>query len=149
MTVCVRSRLGSGTAGRCFAGQYRQPVTDRRTETVLLVVNGVGVVAAAAFSAVGVHRPGYVSHAEPVTPLATFWTTSSAVRTWALAGPLLIALRRSDSGSRSALLVVAGLTQLGDAVLGVRRRDPAMSTAPAVMGVVHLLSARALRTQSG
>lgn len=90
-----------------------------------------------------------MSCAEPVTALAMFWTTSSAVRTWALAGPLLVALRRSDSGSRSSLLVVAGLTQLGDAVLGVRRRDPAMSAAPAVMGVVHLLSAHAMRTRSG
>lgn len=124
-------------------------MTGRQTKTVLPAVNGVGVAAAAAFSAVGVRRPSYVSHAELVTPLATFWTMSSAVQTWTLAGPLLVVLRRSDSRSRSDLLVVAGLTQLGDAVLGVRRRDPAMSTAPALMGVVHLLSALAPRTRSG
>ncbi len=122
-------------------------MTNTRTGTALLLLNSAGVLAAAAFSVAGVHRPGYVAPTEPVTPLAAFWTTSSAVRTWALTGPLLVALSRPDSGSRSALLVVAGLAQLGDAVLGVRRRDPAMATAPAIMGAVHLLSARALQTR--
>lgn len=113
--------------------------------TALLIVNGVGICATAVFAAVGVRRPGYVVPAERVTPLAEFWTASSAVRTWALAGPLVVALTRPGSGSRSGLLVAAGLVQLGDAVLGVRQRNPGMTAAPAIMGAVHLVSARALR----
>ncbi len=115
-----------------------------RVRTVLLVVNGLGVVAAAVFAAAGVRRPGYVVTGEQATPLAHFWATSSAVRTWALAGTLIPALARSDSRDRSVLLVTAGLVQLGDAALGVGQHDPAMTTGPVIMGVVHLLSARAL-----
>ncbi len=105
----------------------------------------MGVVAAAAFAAVGLRRPGYVVPAERVTPLAQFWAESSAVRTLALAGPLLIALTRPASGARSEMLVVAGLVQLGDAALGLRQRNSAMTMAPAIMGAVHLVSARVLR----
>ncbi len=115
-----------------------------RARTALLIANGLGAVAAAAFAAVGVRQPGYVDSAERVTPLAEFWTASSAVRTWALAGPLVFALTRPDSGSRSGLLLAAGLVQCGDAALGVRKRNPGMTVAPAIMGAVHLVSARVL-----
>ena len=115
-----------------------------RTRKALLIANGLGVAAAAAVAAVGVRQPGYADSAERVTPLAEFWTASSAVRTWALAGPLLFALTRPDSGSRSGLLLAAGLVQCGDAALGVRQRNLAMTVAPAIMGTVHLFSARVL-----
>jgi len=116
-----------------------------RARMALLIANGLGVVAAAVFAALGVRRPGYVVPAERVTPLAEFWTASSAVRTWALTGPLLAALTRPNSGSRSGLLLAAGLVQCGDAALGVRHRNPGMTVAPAIMGAVHLVSARVLR----
>ena len=112
--------------------------------TTLLVANGIGAVAAAVFATVGLRRPDYVVPAGQVTPVAEFWVASSAVRTWALAGPLVVALARPGSKARSGLLVASGLVQLGDAALGVRQRNFAMTTAPAIMGVVHLLSARVL-----
>lgn len=124
-------------------GRWGRAPKPSRAHTALLIANGIGIAAAAVFSAAGARRPGYVT-AEPATPAATFWAVSSAVRTWALAGPLLLALVRSDSAARSGLLVTAGLVQLGDAGLGVWQRNPAMATAPALMGAVHLLSARAL-----
>jgi len=99
-----------------------------RVRTVLL--ERARVVAAAVFAAAGVRRPGYVVTGGQATPLAHFWATSSAVRTWALAGTLIPALARSDSRDRSVLLVTAGLVQLGDAALGVGQHDPAMTTAP-------------------
>lgn len=119
---------------------------EQRLRVTLSVLNGVGIAVAAAFASRGVQRPGYVDPAQPVTRLAEFWTESSAVRTWALAGPLAVALSRERAPSRSGLLLVAGLVQCGDAVLGVRQRNPAMTIAPAIMGAVHLLSARVLRT---
>ncbi len=117
---------------------------SRRSATALLLLNGVGIIAAGAFATAGVRRPGYIAAGEPVTPLAQFWSASSGVRTWALAVPLLLALIRPAAPSRPGLLVAAGLVQLGDAALGMQRRDAAMTAAPAVMGAVHLVSARVL-----
>ncbi len=37
---------------------------------------------------------------------------------------------------------MAGLVQHGDSALGVQQRKPDMTLAPAVMGVLHLASAR-------
>lgn len=117
---------------------------ERRGRVALRGLNGVGVAAAAAFAVRGVQRPSFLDPAEPVTGLAEFWAASSFVRTWTLAVPLGVALSRENVPSRSSLLVVAGLVQCGDAMLGVRRRNPAMTLAPALMGAVHLLSARVL-----
>ena len=109
-----------------------------------MALNGAGIAAAAAFGARGVRQPSYVRPSEPVTQLAHFWAASSAVRTWALAAPLLVALGRRPA-ERADLLVVAGLVPCGDAALGARQRNRAMAVAPAIMGVVHLVSARVLR----
>lgn len=122
-------------------------LSGRRGRTALVALNGAGVVVAAVFAARGAARPASVSPGAPVTPAARFWAESSAVRTWALAAPLAATLTRPAARSAPGLLVVAGLVQLGDAVLGVRQRNPAMTAAPAVMGLVHLLSARVLATR--
>jgi len=110
----------------------------------LLAVNALGLTAAAVFAAVGVRRPGHGQPGSVTSPLTGFWAASSAVRTWAVTAPLLVGTIR---GGRPApqLLVVAGLVQLGDAALGAHQRNPRMTTLPAVMGLIHLASARLLR----
>lgn len=111
----------------------------------LLVVNGVGALVAAGFAGAGVARPSIAeptSAAEPNT-LAGFWSASSAIRTWAITGPFLAALLKGRPSPE--LVTAAGIVQLGDAVLGYRQRNIAMTIAPAVMGVVHLITARVLR----
>lgn len=113
-----------------------------RTRQVVLVVNAAGAVASAAFAARGVRRPDYVRPGEVPGPLTEFWAASSAVRTWALAGTLLAGL--TTGRQAPALLTVAGLVQLGDSGLGVWQRKADMAVAPAVMGLVHLASARLL-----
>ncbi len=116
--------------------------SDRACRAVL-VVNGLGIAAAAAFATVGLARPNYGRPAASVSSLTRFWSAASAVRTWSLAAPLLIALVR---GRRPApeLLRHAGMVQLGDSALGIWQRDPRMAVFPAAMGLVHLRSARAL-----
>ncbi len=110
---------------------------------VLLAANAVGASASAVFALVGLVRPGYVQPGSPVTPVAKFWAASSAVRTWAVTGPLLVGMTR---GERPAphLLLAAGMVQLMDAGLGVWQRNPPMAVLPAAMGLVHLASARVL-----
>ena len=108
-----------------------------------MAVNAVGASASAVFSVVGLARPGYVQPGSSPSPLTQFWAASSAVRTWAITAPLLVGIAR---GGRAApqLLVVAGIVQLTDAGLGLWQRNPPMAVLPAVMGVVHLASARVL-----
>ncbi|MDQ2811633.1 MAG: hypothetical protein M3Z75_07070 [Actinomycetota bacterium] len=57
--------------------------------------------------------------------------------------PLLAALVRQRRLSPE-LLTVAGLVQLGDSALGIRQHNPRMTLAPALMGIVHLATARRL-----
>jgi hypothetical protein len=119
--------------------------TGQGTRTTLLVVNGVGALLAAAFAGAGVARPSIAepkSTAKPNT-LAGFWSASSAIRTWAITGPFLITLLTGRPSTQ--LVTAAGIVQLGDAVLGFRQRNTAMTIAPAVMGVVHLITTRILR----
>ena len=102
-------------------------MTGRRA---LLALNIAGAAAAAGFAARGVASPGSCAPDEAVTPLARFWASSSAVRTWSTTLPLVAAL---VTGHRAApaLLAVAGAVQLGDSALGVWQREvPDMTAAP-------------------
>jgi hypothetical protein len=123
------------------------PRPDRRgsdrPRSAVLVVNGLGTAAAAAFAAAGLARPDYARPATSVSSLTRFWSAASAVRTWSLSAPLLIALMR-ERRSAPELLRVAGLVQLGDSALGIWQRNPRMAIFPAAMGLVHLTSARSL-----
>lgn len=123
------------------------PRPDRRGRdrgrSAVLLVNGVGIAAAAAFATTGLARPNYARPAASVSSLTRFWSAASAVRTWSLAAPLLIALVR-ERRSAPELLRVAGLVQLGDSALGIWQRNLRMAVVPAAMGLVHLKSARLL-----
>jgi hypothetical protein len=114
----------------------------------LLAVNAAGVTAAAVFAAAGVVRPSYVEAGASSDSLSDFWSASSAVRTWAITVPLVAGLARTGRPS-PRLLTVAGLVQLGDSILGIRQRNPGMALAPAVMGLIHLASARILSGRVG
>ena len=112
-------------------------------------MNGAGALIATGFAAAGLARPSIANPDADVQPdgIAQFWAASSAIRTWAVAGPLLAALlaRRDPSPQ---IVTAAGLVQLGDAVLGFRQRNIFMAVAPAIMGVVHLVTARQLSLNS-
>lgn len=116
-----------------------------RMLAALLVLNGVGALIATGFAGAGFARP---SIADPRSPSKTdevtrFWAASSAIRTWAITGPLLASLLAHRSPSPH-VVTAAGIVQLGDAALGLRQRNTFMTLAPAVMGAIHLFTARAL-----
>ena len=119
--------------------------SSRKVHNALLAANAVGASASAMFAVVGLVRPGYVQPDSSIGPLAKFWSASSAVRTWAITGPLLVGIAR---GGRPApqLVMSAGIVQLMDAGLGVWQRKPRMAVLPAAMGLVHLATARVLTT---
>lgn len=119
--------------------------SSRKVHSVLLATNAVGASASAMFAVVGLVRPGYVQPGSSMSPLAKFWAASSAGRTWAITGPLLVGIAR---GGRPAppLLMSAGIVQLMDSGLGVWQRNPRMAVLPAAMGLLHLATARVLTT---
>lgn len=110
---------------------------------MVIALNAAGAAAAPAFAAVGAARPDYIDREKGLNSPAGFWAASSAVRTWAITIPLLAALVRQRRLSPE-LLTVAGLIQLGDSALGIRQHNPRMTLAPALMGIVHLATARRL-----
>lgn len=95
------------------------------------MVNGVGALLAAGFAGAGVARPSIAEPKSTTKPktLAGFWSASSAIRTWAITGPFLITLLTTCRPS-TQLVTAAGIVQLGDAVLGFRQRNTAMTIAP-------------------
>lgn len=114
------------------------------------MLNGAGALIATGFAAAGLAKP---SIAEPrsgaeVTTLTRFWAASSAIRTVAITGPLLTSLL-THRGASPQLVSAAGIVQLGDAVLGLRQRNTFMTLAPAAMGAIHLITARALLAEAG
>jgi hypothetical protein len=121
----------------------RRSAVGASTRTSLLVLNAVGATVSAAFAARGVIRPEYVQPAQVGSPLTSFWAASSAVRSWAIAVPLIGSLAVAGRAA-PPLLAVAGLAQLGDSALGIWQRKPDMTVAPAAIGLVHLASARLL-----
>jgi len=114
-----------------------------RLRSALLAVNAVGAATSVVFSVVGLGRPQYGQPMSSASPLTQFWAASSAVRTWAVTAPLLAAIVRGRQPVPQ-LIVVAGLVQLMDAGLGVWQRNLRMTVLPAVLGVVHLGTARVL-----
>ena len=122
--------------------RHRPPGTGHPPDTgTLIALNAAGATAAAAFAALGTARPGYIGREKSPDAPAGFWAASSAIRTWAITIPLLAALVRPGRLSPE-LLTVAGLVQLGDSALGIRQHNPRMTIAPALMGIIHLASAR-------
>jgi hypothetical protein len=113
-----------------------------------LLLNGAGALVATVFAGAGLARP---SIAEPTSStetdaLATFWAASSAIRTWAVTGPLLASLLTPE-GPSAQVVRAAGFVQLGDAVLGLRQGNRLMTLAPAAMGAIHLITSRVLSAQ--
>lgn len=60
-----------------------------------------------------------------------------------MTGPLLASLL-TRRGPSPQIVTAAGIIQLGDAALGLRQRNGFMAVAPAVMGVIHVVTARVL-----
>ncbi len=128
-----------------YAQTMASPATwgSKRSERVVCGVNVAGATAAAVLAGVGLARSNYVQPGSSTNPLANFWAASSAVRTWAIAAPLLIGMTHGRRPARE-LLTVAGFVQLGDAALGVWQGNTSMAVLPAAVGLVHLESARRL-----
>lgn len=133
------------TAAYYGSDMAKRTILPPRVLAALLVLNGVGALIASGFAGAGLARPSIADSrsASETNEVTRFWAASSAIRTWAVTGPLLASLLTHRRPSPH-IVVAAGIVQLGDAALGLRQRNTFMALAPAVMGAIHLFTARAL-----
>jgi hypothetical protein len=107
----------------------------------LVGLNGVGALISAGFAIAGLLDPAAIS-AGPVTALVRLYAGAYAVRAIPLTAVLLLLLvRRGPMVALVPLLVVAGLAQVGDAVIGIGLGQPGMLAGGSLLAAVHLLSA--------
>ncbi|NUR74423.1 MAG: hypothetical protein HOU81_26735 [Hamadaea sp.] len=111
--------------------------------TAVLILNALLVLGSGVSGVLGVLRPTLVlSPAEVVTPGVTFFAQAYAVRAVPLSAVALVLFAARPEGvALAAMLVLLGLVQAGDGVIGFRRRILGMTIASTVGAVVHLASA--------
>ncbi|WP_129840566.1 hypothetical protein [Streptomyces sp. RFCAC02] len=116
-----------------------------RERPVLALLNGVAAVGSLGFALAAPADPGLV------LPLGDGGATGTdlyarvyAARAVPLGAAVLYAATRRTAWHPAPLLVVAGLAQAGDALVGLGAGIPGMTVAGAAAVTVHLVSARAL-----
>jgi len=98
-------------------------------------------VISAGFAVVALLDPATIS-AGAVTPLVRLCAGAYAVRAIPLSVVLLVLLvRRGPTAVLVPLLLVAGLAQVGDAVIGVGLGEPGMLGGGSLLAAAHLVSA--------
>jgi hypothetical protein len=107
-------------------------------------INGLGAVIAAVFAVVSVVNPGFPGGS--VNSLAQLYAGTYAVRAVPLAVVLVLLLIRSrPTPTLVFVLLIAGLAQGGDAMLGAIYGQPAMLVGGSVYAVIHLSTAAWIR----
>ena len=108
-------------------------------------VNGLGALIAAGFAVASVIDPALPGGGS-VDSLVRLYAGIYVVRAVPLAAVLVVLLARPrPAPGLVPLLVVAGLAQAGDAVVGAIYRQPAMLVGGGLYAVIHLATAGWLR----
>ncbi|GII28479.1 hypothetical protein [Planotetraspora mira] len=109
---------------------------------VIAVANGAVALLSGVSSVAGVIKPGLgLPKGAPITAGVDFYVRAYAVRALPLSVVALVMLASGSWAGLAAMLIVLGLAQVGDSVLGAMRRNLGMFLGPAVSALIHLLSA--------
>jgi hypothetical protein len=107
----------------------------------LLILNALGALIAAGFSLAAVLVPDLVlPGGPPASALAVLYAEAYAARAIPLGAVTLVLLARSSRGL-APMLLVGGLAQLGDLVIGVQVGRLNMVLGGGLLAVIHLGSA--------
>ena len=113
-----------------------------RLPKALIILNGLGALVAAGFSVVALFLPEAALPAgASVTPLATLYAEVYASRAVPLGVLTLVLLARGEGPALVAVLAIAGLAQLGDAVSGALHGVVRMVMGGGLLAALHLGSA--------
>ncbi|MGW7258453.1 hypothetical protein [Streptomyces sp. NPDC054834] len=111
------------------------------------LLNAFGALVSGLFAAVGTARPALaLGPDEPAHTGVVFFARAYAVRAVPLSAVVLALLAAGAWDAVAPVLVVAGLAQLGDAVIGATRRNPGMLGSSVTLAALHLISAGWLLT---
>jgi len=107
------------------------------------IINAAVTLASGGFAAAAAVKPGVLlPEGQEATPAATFYARYFAARSVPLAAMVVVLTLRKSTNRLSALLVLAGLVQAADALIGASYRNRAQTLAPALVAAFHLASAR-------
>ncbi|HUQ58375.1 hypothetical protein [Lentzea sp.] len=110
----------------------------------LAVLNGIIALVSTGFAIVAAVRPSSLSHETTPTAGERFYAWMYAIRGVPL-GLLVCVVPFVATGLVSALvLITAAVVQIGDAAIGAHRREVRMTVAPALAGVIHVITAIAV-----
>ncbi|MER7770527.1 hypothetical protein [Kitasatospora sp. NPDC096140] len=111
-------------------------------QIVLASLNAAVALLSGVSSLVGLARPSLaLAEGEQLGPGGTFFLGAYAARALPLSLVTLVALAAGPATALPPVLVVSGLAQVGDAVLGARRGNRPMVATCIVLALIHLGSA--------
>ena len=104
-----------------------------------VVANAVVAVISGVSCLIGLARPRLaLADGEALTSAATFFLGAYAARALPLSVVTVAVLVGGNEAAELPVLVVAGLAQIGDAMVGVRQRNTPMAITCVVLAAVHL-----------
>jgi hypothetical protein len=110
----------------------------------LVLLNAVVALISAGFAVIGLARPAallpaaLLSPGTTITPAVTVYAWCYAVWAIPLTAIMLAVLIGDVRTAAVPVLLIGGLAQVGDFIIGVRYRHPGMTTGSAVAAFVHL-----------
>jgi hypothetical protein len=109
---------------------------------VIAFANGAPALVSGASCMAGVIKPTLgLPKGAPITSGVDFYVRAYAVRALPLSVVALAMLATGSWAGLAAMLIVMGLAQVGDSVLGALQRNRGMTICAGVFAIVHLLSA--------
>ncbi|MFI6165937.1 hypothetical protein ACIBCN_04040 [Nocardia sp. NPDC051052] len=106
---------------------------------VLAVANAAVAVVSGVSCLVGLARPAMaLAEGEQITSASTFFLGAYAARALPLSVVTLFMLASGDTPAIAAVLAIAGLAQVGDAIVGARQRNIPMAVTCVGLAAVHL-----------
>lgn len=104
-----------------------------------VVANSVVAVISGVSCLIGLARPRLaLAEGEDLTSAATFFLGAYAARALPLSVVTVVVLIAGNETAALPVLVVAGLAQIGDAIVGVRQRNTPMAITCVGLAAVHL-----------
>jgi len=109
----------------------------------IAAANAAAALASGGFAAAAAVNPGVLlPEGHEATPAAAFYARYFAARSLPLAAMVVALVLRRSTDRLGTFLVLAGLVQAADALIGASYRNRGQTLAPAAAAALHLASAR-------
>ncbi|MFF2199663.1 hypothetical protein [Streptomyces sp. NPDC058145] len=111
-------------------------------EAILIAANSLASLTSAGFCIAGMIRPGLaLPKGMAVNGGTHLYANAYGARAIPLACVTLALFAMGNRSTVAPVLVVAGLAQIGDSVIGVQQRNRGVTVSAGLLGALHLASA--------